>query len=65
MRKIIVGGGKTLFAGGSAARAYKVTRSRLSSTGVVIGHYERDGEIDIGHTALNSPSRAEADRQAQ
>ena len=26
-------------------------------------HYERDGEIKIGGTALNSPSKAEAARQ--
>jgi hypothetical protein len=29
----------------------------------MIGHYERDGEIKIGGTALNSPSKAEAARQ--
>ena len=50
---VVLGGGKTLFAEGSAPRAYKLTRSRVSSTGVVIGHYERDGEIKIGDTALN------------
>src|SRR5439155_12510696 len=52
---VVLGGGKTLFADGSAPRAYKLTRSRLSNTGVFIGHYERDGEIKIGDTALNSP----------
>jgi dihydrofolate reductase len=30
---VVLGGGKTLFAGGSAPCAYKLTRSRLSSTG--------------------------------
>jgi hypothetical protein len=60
---VVLGGGKTLFAGGSAPRAYRLTRSRVSSTGVMIGHYERDGEIKIGDTALNSPSTAEAARQ--
>ena len=50
---VVLGGGKTLFADGSAPRAYKLTRSRISSTGVVIGHYERDGEIKIGDTLLN------------
>jgi hypothetical protein len=30
----------------------------------MIGHYERDGEIKIGAPALNSPSEAEAARQA-
>ena len=50
---VVLGGGKTLFADGSAPRAYKLTRSRISSSGVMIGHYERDGEIKFGGTALN------------
>ena len=50
---VVLGGGKTLFADGSAPRAYKLTRSRVSSSGVMIGYYERDGEIKIGGTALN------------
>ena len=57
---VVLGGGKTLFADGSAPRAYRLSRSRVSSSGVVIGHYERDGAIKIGDTALNSPSTAEA-----
>ena len=50
---VVLGGGKTLFAGGfiQAPGAYKLTRSRVSTSGVVIGHYERDGEIKIGDTA--------------
>ena len=55
---VVLGGGKTLFADGSAPGAYKLTRSRASGSGVIIGHYERDGEIKIGDTALNSPSKA-------
>jgi dihydrofolate reductase len=56
---VVLGGGseKALFAGGSAPRAYTLTRWRLSSTGVMIGHYERDGAIKTGDTALNSPRR--------
>ena len=62
---VVLGGGseKALFASGSAPRVYKLTRSRVSSSGVMIGHYERDGEIKIGDSALNSPSEAEASRQ--
>ncbi len=60
---VVLGGGKTLFADGSAPRAYKLTRSRVSSTGVVIGHYEREGEIKIGDTALNSPEAARQERK--
>lgn len=60
---VVLGGDKKLFADDSAPRAYQLTRSRVSSTGVVIGHYERDGEIKIGDIALNSPNQAEAARQ--
>ena len=58
---VVLGGGKTLFADGSAPRAYKLTRSRVSRSGVMIGQYERDGEIKIGDTAAN-PSKAESAR---
>ena len=57
---VVLGGGKKLFADGSAPHAYKLTRSRVSSSGIMIGHYERDGEIKIGNTALDSPSERES-----
>jgi len=60
---VVLGGGKKLFADGSAPHAYTLTRSRVSSTGIMIGHYERDGEIKIGDTALDSPSEREIARQ--
>jgi dihydrofolate reductase len=60
---VVLGGGKKLFAEGSTPHAFKLTRSRVSSTGIMIGHYERDGEIRIGDTALDQPSKAEASRQ--
>ena len=60
---VVLGGGKRLFADGSVPHAYKLTRSRVSSTGVMIGHYEHDGEIKIGDAALDSPSKAEAARR--
>lgn len=60
---VVLGGGKKLFADGSAPHSYRLTKSRVSSTGLVIAHYERAGEIKIGDTALAEPSRAEAARQ--
>jgi hypothetical protein len=62
MRKTI-GGGKKLFADGSAPHSFKLTNSRVSSTGVLVGHYERDGEITIVDGALDSPSKREITRQ--
>ncbi len=60
---VVLGGGKKLFADGSAPHSFKLTRSRVSSTGVLIGHYERDGEIKIVDGALDSPSKREIARQ--
>ena len=60
---VVLGGGKKLFADGSTPHAYKLTRSRVSSNGILIGHYERDGQIKMGGLALDSPSKAEVARQ--
>lgn len=60
---VVLGGGKKLFADGSAPHSFKLTSSRVSSTGTLIGHYERDGEIKIADTALDSPSKREIARQ--
>ena len=56
---VVLGGGKKLFADGSAPHAYKLTSSRAASTGILVGHYERGGEIKIGDTAQDAPSKAE------
>ena len=60
---VVLGGGKKLFADGSVPHSYKLTRSRVSSTGVMIAHYERAGEIKIVDDALDSPSKREIARQ--
>jgi hypothetical protein len=60
---VVLGRGKKLFADGSAPHGYTLTRSRVSTTGLVIAHYERSGDIKIGDTALDSPSDAERARQ--
>ena len=60
---IVLGGGKKLFADGSAPHSFKLTGSRVSPNGLIIGHYERGGEIKIGDTALDSPSSREVTRR--
>jgi dihydrofolate reductase len=60
---VVLGSGKKLFADGSAPHSYQLTRSRVSSKGVVVGHYERDGGIEIVDAAMAEPSQAEAARQ--
>ena len=54
---VVLGGGKKLFADGAVPHAYKLTRSRVSSTGLMIGHYERDGELKIGGTGSSCSQR--------
>src|SRR5216110_1087550 len=56
---VVLGGGKKLFADGSAPHSFKLASSRVSSAGVLIGHYERGGEIKIIDGALDSPSKRE------
>src|SRR5918911_5728388 len=60
---VVLGTGKKLFADGSAPHSYKLTRSRVSSAGVLIAHYERGGGIKIDDTALGEPSKAETARR--
>jgi hypothetical protein len=43
--------------------SFKLTSSRVSPNGLIVGHYEREGEIKIGDTALGSPSEREVARQ--
>ena len=60
---VVLGGGKKLFTDGSVPHSFKLTSSRVSSTGILIGHYDRDGVIRIADTALDSPSKHEIARQ--
>jgi dihydrofolate reductase len=62
---IVLGGGKKLFADGSAPHSFKLTRSCVSPNGVIVGHYEREGDIRIGDTALDSPSDREVARRVR
>jgi dihydrofolate reductase len=60
---VVLGGGKKLFADGSAPHSYKLTGSRVARTGVMVAHYERDGAIQIGDTSLENPSQREIARR--
>ena len=60
---VVLGSGKKLFADGSAPHSFKLIRSRASSSGVNVGHYEREGAIRIGDTAAETPSDREVARQ--
>src|SRR6266513_2808355 len=57
------GGIAKLFADGSAPHSFKLTGSRVSPNGLIVGHYEREGEIKIGDTTLDAPSEREIARR--
>jgi hypothetical protein len=58
---VVPGGGKKLF-NGSAPHSFQLTSSRVSPNGLIVGHYEREGQIKIGDTTLDSPSEREIAR---
>ena len=60
---IVLGGGKKLWVDGSAPHSFKLTGSRVASNGLIVGHYERGGEIKVADTAFDSPSDREVARQ--
>ena len=60
---VVLGGGKKLFADGSAPHAFKLTTSLVSSDGLIVGHYERAGEIKIDDTPYSPSARELARRE--
>ena len=60
---VVLGGGKKLFADGSAPHSFKLTRSRVAPKGVIVGHYEREGAVKIDDAALGPPSEREMARR--
>jgi dihydrofolate reductase len=60
---VVLGRGKKLFADGSAPHAWRLARSRVSPEGLIVGHYEREGEVGVGGLPLDSPSEREIARQ--
>jgi dihydrofolate reductase len=59
----VLGRGKKLFADGSAPHSFKLARSRVSPNGLIVGHYERGGEIRVGSAPLDAPSEREIARR--
>lgn len=60
---VVLGGGKKLFADGSAPHAFKLAKSRVSPNGLIVGHYEREGAVKTADTMTNAPSEREIARQ--
>ncbi|MGH2774105.1 MAG: dihydrofolate reductase family protein [Actinomycetota bacterium] len=62
---VLLGTGKRLFSDGTIPGGLKLVDSTTSSTGVVIGTYERAGEVDVGSFALDEPTEAELERRSR
>jgi dihydrofolate reductase len=62
---IVLGKGKKLFGAGAKPAAFKLIRSKVSPTGIMIGSYERAGAVATGDYAMNPPTPAEVARRAR
>ncbi len=60
---VVLGGGKKLFADGSTPHSFKLTSSRVSPNGLIIGHYERDGDVRTANVLVDPPSERELARR--
>ena len=60
---VVLGGGKKLFADGSASHSYKLTSRESRGTGLMIAHYERGGEVRL--PTPPSPSRVKRKRRGK
>lgn len=60
---IALGTGKRFFGEGSRPGGFKLTRSVTSGTGVLVGRYERSGDVTTGSYAADNPSEAEIERR--
>ncbi|MER8488585.1 dihydrofolate reductase family protein [Mesorhizobium australicum] len=60
---LLLGKGKRLFGDTAMPAAFKLVKSRTSTTGVIIATYERAGEIKVGSFVTGEPSDAELERR--
>ncbi|RAZ89618.1 dihydrofolate reductase [Mesorhizobium hawassense] len=60
---LLLGKGKRLFGDDAMPAAFKLVKSQVTSTGVIMTTYERSGEIKVGSFAQEEPSAAELERR--
>jgi dihydrofolate reductase len=60
---LTVGCGKRLFGEGTMPAAFKQIDCKISTTGVIIANYLRDGDVRTGSVALEKPTKAELERR--
>lgn len=59
---LVLGGGKRLFGDGATPAAFKLTKSVVSPSGVIVAHYQRAGDITTGSFALEASEASDADQ---
>jgi dihydrofolate reductase len=65
MVPVVLGGGKKLFDDGSVPHSYKMSRSRVAKTGLIVCHYDRPDAIQLdagSEEILNDAERARRER---
>ena len=62
---VVLGTGKRLFADGAVPAGLSLSESALSSTGVFMATYKREGDIKYGSFALEEPTEEERERRAR
>ncbi|MBP2158935.1 MULTISPECIES: dihydrofolate reductase family protein [Asticcacaulis] len=60
---LVLGEGKRLFGSGTQPVGFKVTKSVVSPSGVILVTYERAGGIKTGSFAMENPTEAELERR--
>jgi dihydrofolate reductase len=60
---LLLGKGKRVFGDDALPAAFKLTKSKTSTTGVIMATYERGGEIRTGSFAQQEASEAELERR--
>ena len=60
---VVLGGGKKLFGDAARAAAFRLVASRVSSNGIVIAQYVRDGSVKTGDFGVDPPTPAEVARR--
>jgi dihydrofolate reductase len=60
---LVLGKGKRLFGEGTVPAAFRLTKSTVSPSGVLIATYERAGDVGTGSFAMEQPTDAELARR--
>jgi len=60
---LLLGHGKRLFGGGTVPAGLRLVDSQVSTTGVIIASYRRDGDVPLGSFQLAEPTEAELRRR--